>query len=88
MKYILRIFCVVAVLISCQKNNSSDGYVVNGFIKNLPDSTTVFIYLDMNTILDSAIVRNEKFKLEGKLQSQIVFKRKRYNYLLFGYLIK
>jgi len=68
MKYILRIFCVVAVLISCQKNNSSDGYVVNGFIKNLPDSTTVFIYLDMNTILDSAIVRNEKFKLEGKIQ--------------------
>lgn len=29
-----------------------------------------------------------RFKLEGKLQSQIVFKRKRYNYLIFGYSIK
>ena len=28
------------------------------------------------------------FKLEGKLRSQIVFKKKRLSYLLFGYLIK
>jgi peroxiredoxin len=68
MKYILGIFSVVTVLISCQSKSSSDGYVVNGIIKNLPDSTTIFIYLDMDTILDSAMVINEKFKLEGEVE--------------------
>ena len=42
---------------------------------------------EINQASKNLFLKN-KFKLEGKLQSQIVFKRKRYNYLLFGYLIK
>lgn len=35
-----------------------------------------------------AILLKNKFILEGKLKSQIIYNKKRYNYLIFGYLIK
>jgi thiol-disulfide isomerase/thioredoxin len=50
---------------SCQEGRTTDAYSVNGLIKNMPDSTKVVMYLDMDSILGSTIVLNEKFQFNG-----------------------
>lgn len=58
----------ILIATSCQKGRSTDAYSVNGLIKNMPDSTKVVMYLDMDSILDSTIVLNEKFQFKGKVE--------------------
>ena len=53
---------------SCQEGRTTEAYSVNGIIKNMPDSTKVQMYLDMDTVLDSTIVINEKFQFKGKVK--------------------
>ena len=49
---------------------SIDGYLINGVAKNIPDSTTVLMYLYPKTdiVIDSTIVINEKFQFKGKIE--------------------
>lgn len=68
MKNIGRIILAFAILISCQKNHTTDGYLVNGVARNIPDSTTILMYVDTNTILDSTMIINEKFQFKGKIE--------------------
>ncbi|MDN5202776.1 TlpA disulfide reductase family protein [Fulvivirgaceae bacterium BMA10] len=68
MKKTVLIILTLSILISCQKNDSTDGYLVNAVAENIPDGTTVLMYLDTNTILDSTVVMNEKFQFKGKLE--------------------
>lgn len=53
---------------SCQEGRNSDTYTVNGSIKNMPDSSKVVMYLDMDTILDSTLVLNGKFQFKGTVE--------------------
>ena len=68
MRNIGLIIITLSILTSCQKNHLVDGYLINGVVRNMPDSTTVVIYLDMETILDSTIIINEKFQIKGKVK--------------------
>ncbi|WP_072881408.1 TlpA disulfide reductase family protein [Salegentibacter echinorum] len=68
MKNIGLLIILLSVIISCAKNNKSEGYTINGALRNLPDSTSVVMYLDMDTVLDSTIVMNEKFRFKGKIE--------------------
>ncbi len=70
MKNIGLIIFTISILTSCQKNHSTDGYLINGVAKNIPDSTAVFIYLYPKTdiVIDSTIVINEKFQFKGKVE--------------------
>tara|TARA_R110002051_G_C8756103_1_gene500976 strand:- start:802 stop:1914 length:1113 start_codon:yes stop_codon:yes gene_type:complete len=58
----------ILIATSCQEGRTTDVYSVNGVIKNMPDSTKVEMYLDMDTILDSTIVINEKFQFKGEVK--------------------
>src|SRR5690606_10289641 len=53
---------------SCNESRKSDSYTVNGIINNMPDSTKVVMYLDMDTILDSTLVLNGKFQFKGNVE--------------------
>ena len=68
MKNIRLIIIVLSIFTSCQNNHSADGFLINGVVRNIPDSTTVVIYLDMDTILDSTIIINEKFQIKGNIE--------------------
>ncbi len=65
------LLCVIASLLlvaSCQKNQAVSGFIVNGIVKNMPDSTKVVMYLNMETILDTAMVMNEGFQFQGHVE--------------------
>ena len=58
------------ILFSCQKNKEIVGYEINGTLKNIPDSSIVYISKN-NKNIDSTVVVNEKFKLTGKLDNPV-----------------
>ncbi|EZH73684.1 hypothetical protein ATO12_17255 [Aquimarina atlantica] len=68
-KIIFLLLSIVLFTASCQKEkkNSFDGYEINGYVKNIPDSTLVQILVN-NKVIDSTIVIGEKFKLIGKVE--------------------
>ena len=53
---------------SCEEGRTTDAYSINGVIRNMPDSTKVLMYLDMDTILDSTMVINGKFQFKGEIK--------------------
>src|SRR5690606_35927545 len=64
---IAKVLIPLLIATSCQENRSENTYLVNGVIKNMPDSTNVVMYLDMDSIMGSTIVLNEKFEFKGKV---------------------
>lgn len=44
--------------------NKEDGYQILGTIKNVPDSTWIYLY-EMNSIQDSTLIKEEKFTFTG-----------------------
>ncbi|UJH90400.1 DUF4369 domain-containing protein [Antarcticibacterium sp. 1MA-6-2] len=71
MKKYLLVFCSLAILSSCKKEEKvaeakEEAYEVLGTIKNVPDSSMVVLSADNNNI-DSAYVVGEKFRLSGKI---------------------
>ena len=58
----------ILIATSCREDRTTDAYSVNGLIKNMPDSTKVVMYLDMDSILDSTIVLNERFQFKGDVK--------------------
>lgn len=66
-KIILALFTLI-ILFSCNKNKEIVGFEINGTLKNIPDSSIVYISKN-NKNIDSTIVLNEKFKLTGKLDN-------------------
>ncbi|MGE5944589.1 MAG: redoxin domain-containing protein [Flavobacteriales bacterium] len=64
------IFTLVLICFSCKKDNTLNGFVVNGTIQNAPDSSKVVMYFYPNTavIVDSTIVINEKFQFIGEVE--------------------
>jgi peroxiredoxin len=70
MKNTAWIIILSILLTSCKTEQATDAYVVNGVVKNMPDSTKILLYLYPNTyaIADSTIVLNEKFQFKGKLE--------------------
>ncbi|MEZ4970933.1 MAG: TlpA disulfide reductase family protein [Flavobacteriaceae bacterium] len=68
-KHLGLVIITLLIGISCQEGHTkSDSYSVNGIIKNMPDSSKVVMYLDMDTILDSTLVLNEKFQFKGTVE--------------------
>ena len=65
-KMILFIFTIL-ILASCQKEVKNNEYVINGIIKNIPDST-VITFGDFFKPIDSALVIGEKFQFTGKIE--------------------
>lgn len=67
MKNIGLIFILLAILISCKENRPADGYLVEGVVMNIPDSTKIVMYLYPKTeiAVDSTFVVNEKFQFKG-----------------------
>jgi peroxiredoxin len=67
MKYIYITIILLTTLISCEDKSKDGGYLINGFAKNVPDSTKVLLYLypRMDVISDSTFVINERFQFKG-----------------------
>lgn len=61
------VFILILILISCDKKEDTNGYAINGVAKNVPDSTWVTMFLDINTVLDSTMIIDEKFQFTGKV---------------------
>ena len=70
MKNTAWIIILSILLTSCKKEQATDAYVINGVVKNMPDSTKILLYLypNIDAIADSTIVLNEKFQFKGKLE--------------------
>ncbi len=62
------IIIIFFTIVSCKNGHSNDEYLVNGKVKNIPDSTLVRLYLDMETVIDSTIVINEAFQFKGNIE--------------------
>ncbi|MEO1032338.1 MAG: TlpA disulfide reductase family protein [Bacteroidota bacterium] len=72
MKNILTITVALLTVLSCKNESNTPqtqvGYVLSGTLKQIPDSAVVYISANNKTI-DSTIVVNENFKLEGELKN-------------------
>jgi thiol-disulfide isomerase/thioredoxin len=69
------LFLLTAMMLNCLifyscsnkvKNQTTTGFQINGTVKNAKDSSWVFLKVD-NKLMDSSMVINGKFKLEGKV---------------------
>ena len=69
MKYLI-LFIFLSVLISCQNDHSTEAYLINVTVRNMPDSTKVLMYFypETRVVADSTIVLGEKFKFTGKVE--------------------
>lgn len=67
MKQCYSIILILLTLTSCQKAKELNGYEINGFVKNIPDSTLVQILVG-NKVFDSTIVIGEKFRFIGEVE--------------------
>ncbi len=65
MKKLALFFCVFAVT---HIFGQGKGFVINGTIKQVPDNSHIYITHKYNeaTIIDSALVKGEKFTFKGK----------------------
>ena len=72
MKYFFLLSIVTLIFISCKTpldEASSEGFHLKGLVKNIPDSTTVYLYKeDLITIMDSTVVINERFGFSGNVE--------------------
>lgn len=68
MKKTILPFLTSLIIFSCQGNKDKVGYELNGVLKNIPDSSVIYISKS-NKRIDSALVFNEKFKLTGKVSN-------------------
>lgn len=72
MKYFFLLSIVTLIFISCKTpldEASSEGFYLKGLVKNIPDSTTVYLYKeDLITIMDSTVVINERFGFSGNVE--------------------
>lgn len=68
MKKISITILLILIVTSCNTNHKPKGFVVNGIAKNMPDSTKVVLYLNMETELDSTFIIDEKFQFIGKVE--------------------
>ncbi|MFD2561753.1 redoxin domain-containing protein [Aquimarina rubra] len=79
---LLSLLLIIGLLVSCNKekktNNiveskiASDEYLISGTLKNIEDSTWIFINKD-NEIIDSTRIINEKFEFKGTLDEPSSF---------------
>lgn len=67
MKKIKLIILTLIILSSCQHDKKLSGYEINGIIRNVEDSTAVFLSLN-NKNIDTAIVIGEKFQFIGNIK--------------------
>ena len=69
MKKFHQIIIILSLLIfSCNQKNKD--FVINGTLKNIPDSSKVYIFSDGKELY-SSIVMNEKFKINSKVENPI-----------------
>ncbi|MBJ6369353.1 TlpA disulfide reductase family protein [Snuella sedimenti] len=66
MKNSLLIF--ILLIFSCQKKSVTNGYLVNGVIKDMPDSTKVMMYFDKDSIMGVTDIINERFQFKGSIK--------------------
>ena len=67
MKIIKLIILTLAILTSCQKDKKLHGYEINGIIKNVPDSTVIYLSAN-NKNIDTSLVISEKFQFIGNVE--------------------
>ena len=66
MNRIITLLGIILLLTNCKKEEG--GFVINGNITGIPDSTLIKLYdLDANAYVDSAFIINSSFTLEGKV---------------------
>ena len=68
MKSIAPIFLTALIFFACQNEKKSTGYVLTGTLKDIADSSVVYIETQ-NEKIDSAIVIGEKFTMQGKVDA-------------------
>lgn len=77
MKIIIKILAITFLFTSCKPEAKIDGYVINGNAKGIYNGIRVYLKtLDQNdrqVDVDTAIVMNEKFSFEGKVQDPEMF---------------
>ncbi|GAA3556414.1 TlpA disulfide reductase family protein [Snuella lapsa] len=66
MKNSLLIF--ILLIFSCQKESETNGYLVSGVIKAMPDSTKVKMYFDKDSIIGETNIINERFQFKGSIK--------------------
>lgn len=67
MKKIELIILTLAILTSCQNDKKLSGYEINGIIKNVPDSTVIYLSAN-NKNIDTSLVISEKFQFIGNVE--------------------
>ncbi|TXD85278.1 AhpC/TSA family protein [Subsaximicrobium wynnwilliamsii] len=67
MKKIIWSFLTALIVVSCDENREIVAYEINGTLKNIPDSSVVYIS-ENNKYMDSTRVLNEKFQFSGNLE--------------------
>ena len=79
MKKIIFISIIVVQFYSCNKNSekiNTENFVIIGNIENIPDNIKVYLKTQEYgklTILDSTIVRGEKFEFTGKIDKPVIY---------------
>ena len=72
MKYLFMLIVLALLFISCRTGVEQDvleRFQLNVLVKNIPDSTTVYLYKeDLFTIMDSTVVINERFVFSGNVE--------------------
>ena len=66
MRSILILALGVFSLISCNNNDSSNGYEFTGTVKNAPDGSMIYLWTN-NELTDSTAVEGEKFRFTGEV---------------------
>lgn len=71
MKFLIKIFILSFLILSCNSEEKKDGYVINGNAKGVYNGIRVYLKtLDQNNRqidMDTAVVMNEEFTFEGKV---------------------
>lgn len=68
MKKIILASIIIITLASCQNQKVKTSYEITGTLRNIPDSSIVYISAD-NKYIDSTRVFNESFKLSGLVEA-------------------
>jgi len=66
MKKAALILSILLSILACKTDTKPEGYVLNGIAENIADNSIVYLNID-NKIVDSAVVKNEKFEFQGSV---------------------
>lgn len=66
MKKTSLVIIALCLIFSCQSQKQTQGFEINGTVKNIPDNSMVLLTVN-NINIDSAIIMEEKFQLVGKV---------------------